>query len=819
MKKLFTLICAIVGFAGVANAADVNDLKQCKHSYVLVCDEWNNDGTEKIAKGALYGDDFFFTPTGHDKATNKKSVDLSNDSIWGADIATKYGEYGTHLNSLRIKNAQDVFAMKVTAGSKVIIFFNGQGKTGKDARFPKIATSADLTQGVQTSGYLMSANADGFLEKTNFDPTTFETTDAINVGKLVWTAPDDMTIYVGSYGGDTYVSYVIVEANEAPGTPMVKVGNQTFENGLWFKEVTCKAMPAEEDGMTTPTVVTYTTDGTEPTMDSPKYTAPIKCYQDMIVKFQAYLDIMEDGTILDEDCKCIGADNEGIVSFSFNAPTLTVDGGNVSIASEYEGAKNFYSYGDVADAEGDNVTLTESATFTAYTQIPNGSYTTFTTKSVTKDVYVLNPIKEKKVVEVVSGDVVLDEAATATSTTGPVYVVENGELSTDKMEFFVKDLVLKGIMDEQYQVEGRDKYIQMSNTNITFVVAEGDSVNVKVTCSKNSCKTMFADDNAEPTADQMCMVNVSGTNYGDTLHIKDGVITGNVIEFGLPAGTYTFQKYSGTGNIFIGSIVIEPAAKDIPGDQDNDGDVNIGDYTIVANYILADESPAKADVNGDGGVDVGDLTAIANIILYSESQAPASAKPRFATDPNAFDNVIYMKDATAKAGDEIEIPVYMKNSVGMTGFQFDVVMPEGLSVAMEDDYYLIDLSTERTTARNTNTFDSAKQLDGSVRVLAGSTKSKTIEGNDGEVAIITANVAAGLADGEYKVVLKNIIMSDATGKTYKVDSSEATITVASATGISNVNANALQNGKFVKDGRLVIVKANKLYNIDATSVK
>ena len=55
-----------------------------------------------------------------------------------------------------------------------------------------------------------------------------------------WTAQDDATIYIGSYNGDMFVGYIIVEANEAPGTPSVKVGNQIFENGLWYREVTCK---------------------------------------------------------------------------------------------------------------------------------------------------------------------------------------------------------------------------------------------------------------------------------------------------------------------------------------------------------------------------------------------------------------------------------------------------------------------------------------------------------------------------------------------------------------------------------------------------
>ena len=53
MKKIITLICALAGFASMSSAASVDDLVPLKHSYVLVCDEWNNNGTEKIASSSL----------------------------------------------------------------------------------------------------------------------------------------------------------------------------------------------------------------------------------------------------------------------------------------------------------------------------------------------------------------------------------------------------------------------------------------------------------------------------------------------------------------------------------------------------------------------------------------------------------------------------------------------------------------------------------------------------------------------------------------------------------------------------------------------
>lgn len=542
MKKFFTLVCALMGFAVTGNAAaTVDDISVCKHSYVFIADDYTNNGTLTRVKGTLFGDNHFLDVTGGSIATNKGAFDLSvADGILVTDeIAAKYGEYGSHLNSLRLKNAQDVIAMKVTAKSKLIIFYQNNGGD----RYPLFASDAAIKSTLSVQG---------------------EKTETVNkCARMEWTAPDDMLVYIGSQGGDMFISYIIVEANEAPGTPTVKVGPQSYENGLWFKEVTCKANDCVEEGSTEsiPTIVTYTTDGTTPTAASTKYTEPIKCYKDMVVKFQAFMDIVGDG-VPSDDFIAEGADNEGNVNFAFNAPTITADGANVTITSEYEGAENYYSYGDVEDAKGSSFTLSESATVTAYSQIVNGSYQTFTTKPVSTDVYVLNAIKEKKTITV-AGTAVLDEEATAASTTGEkIYKIENGAITADKMDFFVKNLEFGVVTSDnsKYQApEGQEAYIKMNATNISFMIAAGDSVDVVVTCSKNSCKTINEENDETVTTDRKCYVNVSGTTYGtDDITEKDG----HIIKFGLKAGEtdqiFTFQKYSGTGNILISSIEIAP---------------------------------------------------------------------------------------------------------------------------------------------------------------------------------------------------------------------------------------------------------------------
>ena len=172
----------------------------------------------------------------------------------------------------------------------------------------------------------------------------------------------------------------------------------------------------------------------------------------------------------------------------------------------------------------------------------------------------------------------------------------------------------------------------MSNTNIVFKVAANDKVKVKVVCTKNSCKNIDAEDAAEDklvngcTPDRQCYVNVSGTSY--CLTDAEGNVTNdlklypnaNVFEFELAGGKtvkqqsendvngdgtvdkndqeevfvaedtyYTFQKYSGTGNILISSIEIEPV--DAAGIQavtavnaQNDAIFNIAGQRVNANY-------------------------------------------------------------------------------------------------------------------------------------------------------------------------------------------------------------------------------------------
>ena len=150
------------------------------------------------------------------------------------------------------------------------------------------------------------------------------------------------------------------------------------------------------------------------------------------------------------------------------------------------------------------------------------------------------------------------------------------------------------------------------------------------------------------------------------------------------------------------------------------------------------------------------------------------------TDISGMEDVVYINPVSATAGSECVLSVKMKNSVPMESFGFDLVLPEGITVATDEDGFPVaELSTERTTARKTDVFSANLKPDGSLNVQAYSNNKYTISGNDGEVALITINISSTLEAGDYPIILKNIAMGDASATSYRVESVTSKLTVPS----------------------------------------
>ena len=94
-----------------------------------------------------------------------------------------------------------------------------------------------------------------------------------------------------------------------------------------------------------------------------------------------------------------------------------------------------------------------------------------------------------------------------------------------------------------------------------------------------------------------------------------------------------------------------------------------------------------------------------------------------------------------------------------TGIQFDLYLPDGVSVPTDaDGYYYVDLGS-RTTSRKHVLPECTMQADGALRVLCYSNSNATFSGEEGDVLVITVVGDEDLAGGVYDLDINNIVLS------------------------------------------------------------
>ena len=134
------------------------------------------------------------------------------------------------------------------------------------------------------------------------------------------------------------------------------------------------------------------------------------------------------------------------------------------------------------------------------------------------------------------------------------------------------------------------------------------------------------------------------------------------------------------------------------------------------------------------------------------------------TDISQMDNVIYIEPTEERTGTEATISFKMKNTAAIRGFQFDLVLPEGVTPVEEEGEYVYWLNADRAPKKAGgqfyHTLEVTKQADGSYRFLCGAQADKTFKGNDGEVAVMKVNIADDMKEGDYPIILRNIKLTE-----------------------------------------------------------
>ena len=197
------------------------------------------------------------------------------------------------------------------------------------------------------------------------------------------------------------------------------------------------------------------------------------------------------------------------------------------------------------------------------------------------------------------------------------------------------------------------------------------------------------------------------------------------------------------------------------------------------------------------------------------------------TDLSAFDNVIYVAPQTVTASEAettITLSICMKNTAAIRGFQFDLYLPEGVTVKKNSKgRILAALNKARLEEDDEHTMTTSEQPDGAIRFLCGSQYEETFIGTDGEVATLQVTIGSGMVAGDYPVILKDMKLSENDIRNfYETEQVVTMLTIPNTTGISSVHratsaderyynlqgqrVEPVKKGLYIKDNRKVIIK-------------
>ena len=141
------------------------------------------------------------------------------------------------------------------------------------------------------------------------------------------------------------------------------------------------------------------------------------------------------------------------------------------------------------------------------------------------------------------------------------------------------------------------------------------------------------------------------------------------------------------------------------------------------------------------------------------------------------ENTLAMDNLTGYVGKTVTLPILMNNEQQITGLQFDICLPEGITVAKKangkNDITVTERMEEGYSLSN-NTMD-----DGSVRVTGLSMESTPFTGNSGAIVNVVLQVDESVVEGNYQIQVKNIILSDVNGVAHKPATASCELTVKS----------------------------------------
>ncbi len=284
----------------------------------------------------------------------------------------------------------------------------------------------------------------------------------------------------------------------------------------------------------------------------------------------------------------------------------------------------------------------------------------------------------------------------------------------------------------------------------------------------------------------------------------------------VPVGTTALYRTAAQWNVFTNIVEHVISATSIALDRETVQLVEGETATLTATVLPEDaanrtvawsssnESVATVDANGT-------VTAVAagtaTITATTTDGSDLSASCAVTVIAQQLVNELSVADYRCMAGDTFTIDVSLSNGNEIGGVQFDLYLPEGFSVALDNDGKP-DITLDGNRSDGHQLMVNNDFADGHLNVLAFSMDNEAFVGNDG--AVIHINVVAdnALAGGDYVLELRDIELAVPDGSdAYNYASLTSTITV-----MMMGDANA--DGRVTVSDVLIVARRANGYMVD-----
>ena len=138
-----------------------------------------------------------------------------------------------------------------------------------------------------------------------------------------------------------------------------------------------------------------------------------------------------------------------------------------------------------------------------------------------------------------------------------------------------------------------------------------------------------------------------------------------------------------------------------------------------------------------------------------------------------------LENVTLEAGKTKQVALSLNNpQKTYTAFQFDLVLPDGVSIAMNDNKYMASLDEDR---KGDHSLKVSKKSKGVYRLMAFSMNNAVFIGTDGPLVYVTLQADASVVSGTKKGTMEEQVLTEASGEQNYLDDVSFSIVVSPAT--------------------------------------